>query len=315
MARYILRRLGLAAFTLVLLSIIVFLIAAVLPGNVGRAILGPFADQAAIEQLNEELGLNGPIYERYWNWASGAAHLDFGQSYQYRAPVMDFIPTALGNSLKLAILTLIIVAPLGIALGAYAALHQGRFADRLTTIAGLSLAVTPEMVTGVFLIVLFAVQLGWFPASGSPEGSPIDQLRVMILPALTLTAVLFGYIARMTRAGTIEALGADYTRTAILKGLPQKLVLRRHVLRNSLLPTIAVVATQTGYLLGGLVVTEKLFNYQGIGLLLVTAADARDIPMMMAGVLVVGAIFMLMSLVADVLTAALNPRVRLGAAE
>lgn len=316
MGRYILRRLGLAAGTLVILSVIIFVIAAVLPGNVGRAILGPFADQNSVDLLNEELGLTGPIYERYWNWISGALHLDFGTSYQYRGtPVMDFIPDALWNSAKLAALTLLIVVPLGVIGGTFAALRQGRVADRVITVTGLTLAVMPEFVSGLLLVVLFAIQLGWFPASGSPEGNPWDQLQVMVLPALTLTAVLFGYIARMARAGTVEALAADYTRTATLKGLPRNTVIRTHVLRNALLPTIAVVASQTGYLIGGLLVTETLFNYRGIGLTVYTAAKGRDLPMMMAGVLVVGAIFMIVTLIADVITAWLNPRVRLGSAE
>ena len=170
-------------------------------------------------------------------------------------------------------------------------------------------------VVALVLIAVFAVKLGWFPSSTPPSfSSPLDQIHAMLLPAITLVAVLFGYIARMARAGTIEALAADYTRTATLKGLPRRTVLRRHVLRNALLPTIAVVATQAGFLLGGLLVTETLFNYPGIGRLVYTAAKGRDIPMMMAGVITVGAIFMLLTLVADVLTAWLNPRVRLGSA-
>ena len=318
MGRFILRRLGLAAITLWLLSVIVFAIAAVLPGNVAKAILGPQAAAANPESvilLNKELGLEGPVYARYWRWISNAVQGDFGNSYQYRGtPVMDFLPNALANSAKLAVLTLLIVVPFAIIAGSIAALRQGRLADRTITVAGLSFAVMPEFVSGLLLIILFAIKLGWLPATGSPEGGLGGQLRVMVLPALTLTAVLFGYIARMARAGTIEALAADYTRTATLKGLSQRTVLRRHVLRNALLPTIAVAASQTGHLLGGLLVTETLFNYRGVGLTVFTAAKSRDIPMMMAGVLVVGAIFMLITLLADVIAAWLNPRIRLGSA-
>ncbi len=314
MGRYVLHRLGLAAITLVILSMIVFLIASVLPGSVGRAILGPFADPASVLLLNQELGLDGPIYTRYLDWAAHALILDFGDSYQYRgSPVTDFLWTALWNSVKLAILILVIVVPLAIVGGALSALRQGRTTDRVVSVTGLTLAVTPEIVTGVVLISVLAVNLGWFPASTPPDAtSPLDQLHAMILPALTLVAVLFGYIARMARAGTIESLAADYTRTATLKGLPWSTVVRRHVLRNALLPTIAVIATQAGYLLGGLLVTETLFNYPGVGRLVYTAAKGRDIPMMMGGVITVGAIYMLLTLAADVLTAWLNPRVRLG---
>jgi peptide/nickel transport system permease protein len=201
--------------------------------------------------------------------------------------------------------------PIGVVGGSIAALRQGRSVDRFITIAGLSLAVTPEFVVGTLLILLFAVRFGWLPAGGSANGSLWNQFQVIILPAVTLSAILFGYIARMARAGTIEALAADYTRTATLKGLSRTVVLRRHVLRNALLPTIAVIATQMSYLLGGLLVTETMFNYRGLGLLIAKSAEERDIPMLMAAVFVVGAFSMMMTLLADVLTAWLNPRVRL----
>jgi peptide/nickel transport system permease protein len=164
----------------------------------------------------------------------------------------------------------------------------------------------------IVLIIVFAVNLGWLPSGGSAKGSLWEQVQVLILPALTLTAILFGYLSRMARAGTIEALSADYTRTAILKGLPRRTVLRRHVLRNSLVPTIAVIAVQVSYLLGGLLVTETLFNYRGLGLLVFDAAGDRDIPMLMGSVFIVGAIAMFLNFIADVLIAWLNPRVRLG---
>jgi peptide/nickel transport system permease protein len=313
MGRYVARRLGLAIITLFALSLVVFVVASVLPGSVGRAILGPFAEQQSVDQLNTELGLDGPLLERYFRWAGNAFTGDFGQSYKFRAPVMDFLPTALWASLKLAIVTLLLVVPLGVIGGSIAALRQGRTADRAITITGLSLSVTPEFVVGIVLILVFAVQLGWLPSGGSANGSLWDQLQVLILPAITLSAVLFGYIARMARAGTIEALASDYTRTATLKGLSRSVVLRRHVLRNALLPTIAVIATQMSYLLGGLLVTETMFNYRGLGLLIASSAEERDIPMLMAAVFVVGAFSMIMTLLADVLTAWLNPRVRLRA--
>ena len=312
MTRYILRRLGLALITLFILSVVVFMVSAVLPGSVGRAILGPFADQQAVDQLNAELGVDGPIFTRYVSWAGGAVRGDFGDSYKFRAPVMDFVPTALFASIKLALMTLLLVVPLGIIGGTLAALRQGKASDRVITISGLSLAVTPEFVIGIVLILIFAVNLGWLPAGGSAKGSVADQIKVLVLPAVTLTAILFGYLARMARAGTIEALNADYARTATLKGLPRRTVLGKHVLRNSLLPTIAVIATQMSYLLGGLLVTETLFNYRGLGLLISDAAGDRDIPMLMGSVFIVGALAMMFTLVADLLIAWLNPRVRLG---
>jgi peptide/nickel transport system permease protein len=185
------------------------------------------------------------------------------------------------------------------------------------TLTGLSLTVVPEFVTGIMLILIFGLWLGLFPVSANaPDGSSIlTQLKYLFLPALTLVILLFGYIARITRAGTIESLDADYTRTAFLKGLPRRTVIRRHVLRNSLLPTIAVVATQTGYLIGGLVVIETLFNYPGMGRLIFTAATQKDFPLLESAVLIVGIGFLIATLLADVAYSLLNPRIRYAAAE
>ena len=184
-------------------------------------------------------------------------------------------------------LAFVIVVPLGIIGGVIAALYEGRGTDRIISVTGLSLSSVPEFVSGIVLIVVFGVELKWLPvtASAGAGASALNQFRHLILPAIPLVFVLFGYIARMARAGTIEALNSDYARTAVLKGLPQATVIRRHVLRNSLLPTITVIATQTGYLIGGLVVVETLFNYQGLGNLIYKAAVAHDFPMMEAGVL------------------------------
>ncbi|MGZ4197978.1 MAG: ABC transporter permease, partial [Solirubrobacteraceae bacterium] len=175
----------------------------------------------------------------------------------------------------------------------------------------------PEFVSGIVLILIFSVWLGWLPVSATaPPGSGFfTSLKYLILPVIPLVLILFGYIARMARVGTIEALGSDYARTATLKGLPRGVMIRRHVLRNSLLPTITVVATQTGYLIGGLVVVEFLFRYQGIGLLTYNAAKNRDFPMLEACVLTIGVIYMLVTLIADISFSLLNPRIRLKAVE
>jgi len=315
-ATYILRRLGLALVTLWLLSVIVFFAGQVLPGDPGRAILGPLAAQSAVHALDTQLGVNRPLLAQYWSWISGLAHGDMGTSYQFRTPVAPFIGAALVNSVKLAALAFVIVVPLGITGGVVAALRVGRAADRTISVTGLSAATVPEFVSGIVLIVIFAVELKWLPVSasagaGASAGAQLDHL---ILPAIPLVLVLFGYIARMARAGTIEALDSDYARTATLKGLKRSVVIRRHILRNSLLPTITVIATQTGYLIGGLVVVETLFNYQGIGKLIFTAATAKDFPMLEAGVLTIGVVYMVATLVADVLYTVLNPRLRLGGA-
>ena len=314
---YLLRRLGLALLTLVLLSLIIFLAGQVLPGNPGRAILGPFASQRAVTALDRSLGVDRSLPAQYWAWVSGIVRGNLGTSYQFRAPVSSFLFPALGRSLKLAAVAFVIVVPLSIVGGVVAALNRGRATDRIISVAGLSLSTVPEFVSGVVLIVVFAIGLKVLPVTASaPAGSPVlTQIRYLILPAIPLVLILFGYIARMARAGTIEALDSDYVRTAILKGLPRWVVIRRHVLRNSLLPTITVIATQTGYLIGGLVVVETLFNYPGIGRLIFTAATDKDFPMLEAGVLAIGIVYLLATLVADVLYTLLNPRIRLVRAE
>ncbi len=249
---------------------------------------------------------------RYLSWIGGLLHGDMGISYSYRSPVSTLVGGALLNSLKLATLAFVVVVPLGIAGGVAAALSNGRPLDRIISVAGLSAATVPEFVSGIVVIVIFSTGLRWLPSSASagPGAGDLSQFRHLILPAIPLVLVLFGYIARMARAGTIEALDSDYARTAILKGLPASTVITRHVLRNSLLPTITVVATQTGYLIGGLVVTETLFNYQGIGNLIFKAATAKDFPMLEAGVLTIGVVYALATLAADLLLAWLSPRLR-----
>jgi len=315
-ATYVLRRVGLALVTLWLLSVIVFFAGQVLPGDPGRAILGPLAAQSAVHALDTQLGVDRPLLTQYWSWITGLLHGDMGISYEFRSPVAPFVGAALVNSVKLAALAFIIVVPLSITGGVVAALRVGRATDRAISVTGLSAATLPEFVSGIVLIVIFAVELKWLPVSASAGAgaSALSQLDHLILPAIPLVLVLFGYIARMARAGTIEALDSDYARTATLKGLKRSVVIRRHILRNSLLPTITVIATQTGYLVGGLVVVETLFNYQGIGKLIFTAATAKDFPMLEAGVLTIGVVYMVATLIADVLYTVLNPRLRVGGA-
>jgi peptide/nickel transport system permease protein len=303
-----------ALITLWVLSVIVFAGSQLLPGNVGRAILGPLADQRAVEALNHELGVDRPVLVQYADWIGRLVQGDMGTSYTYRRPVTPFVIDAMANSLELALVAFVLVVPLSILGGVWAALHVGRPIDRFISIFGLSATVLPEFVSGIVLILIFAVWLKWLPISASwPDGAGIlTRIYYLLLPSIPLVLVLFGYIARMTRAGTIEALDSDYTRTAVLKGLPYRAVIWRHVLRNALLPTITVIATQTGYLIGGLVVVETLFHYQGIGGLIYTAAKGKDFPMLQAGVLCVGIVYMVATLAADILYSVLNPRIRFG---
>lgn len=308
------RRISLSLLTLFLLSLVVFAGGQLLPGNVGRTILGPLADPRAVATLDRQLGVDRPAVVQYLGWIGGLLHGNMGSSLEFRSPVAPFIGAALVKSLKLAAVAFVIVVPLSIGAGVAAALRVGTDLDRTISLAGLSLTVIPEFVSSIVVILVFGLWWRVLPISASwAEGAgPLEQLRHLILPAMPLVFVLFGYIARMARAGTIEALEADYTRTAILKGLPHSVVLRRHVLRNALLPTMTVIATQTSYLVGGLVVVETLFRYQGIGSLILTAASGKDFPMLEAGILTVGAIYIGVTLIADALTVLFNPRLAPG---
>ena len=224
MTRYVLKRIGLALITLLLLSAIVFATAQLLPGNVGRSVLGRDASDEAVAAYNHEHGTDRPAVVQYGDWLGGVARGDLGVSLAQDRSVWSILEPALVNSMKLAIFAFLLVVPFGILGGVFAGLRVGRPTDRTITVVGLSLAVVPEFVTGLVLILVFSIWLGWLPvtAQWDPGAGPLTQVRYLALPAMALAIVLFGYIARMTRAGVVEALDADYTRTAYLKGLPRQ---------------------------------------------------------------------------------------------
>jgi peptide/nickel transport system permease protein len=314
MLRYVVYRVAFGLVSLLLLTMIIYAAAQVLPGNPGRIVLGREATPNAVKEFNHALGVDRPLPVRYADWLSDAVRGDFGANYTDGRPVTDDLVPALKRSLFLATYAFILCIPISILAGVIAALRRGRPTDRTITIAGLSLAVIPEFVLGAILLtILGPAFLNWFPgiAGALIDASFVTRLDSLFLPAVALALVLFGYIARMARAGTMEALDADFTRTAVLKGLRQRQVLVRHVLRNGLLPTIAVISTQVGYLFGGIVAIEKLFGYPGIGFLTVQAAQIKNFPMLLACVLVIGVIYFVATLTGDLVTAALNPRVRL----
>jgi peptide/nickel transport system permease protein len=312
--RYVAQRIALGLVSLVLLSMMVYAAAQVLPGNPGRIVLGREAPPSAVKQFNHNLGFDRPLPVRYVKWLSHAVRGDFGANYTDGRPVTDDLVPALWRSLFLALFAFVLCIPVSIFAGVVAALKRGRPADRAITVTGLSLAVIPEFVLGAILVtILGPAALNVFPGiAGTLIGASLwTKLDSLFLPALALALVLFGYIARMARAGTMEALDADFTRTAMLKGLRRRDVLMRHVLRNGLLPTIAVISTQVGYLFGGIVAIEKLFGYPGIGFLTLTSAQIKNFPMLMACVLILGIVYFVATLTGDLLIAALNPRVRL----
>ena len=314
MGLYILKRILLALVTLLLVSFIIFIVGEVLPGSIGRTILGQFATKSQVNALNAQLGLNHPILIRYWYWISNFVRGNWGTSILQQVPVFPLVMRHFWNSILLGTFCLAIIVPVSVGLGVVAATKRNTWVDRVISITGMSMLALPEFVTGVIVIIIFAVVLKWLPVSSSvPSFSLVSVLKNFILPSIPEMVLIFGYISRMARAGTVEALESNYNRTAILKGLPRQRVLFRHTLRNSLLPTITVIAVQAGYLVGGLVVVETLFNYQGIGNLIYTSAIGHDQPVLQATVFLAALVYTVGNLMADLTYAWLNPRVRLDA--
>jgi peptide/nickel transport system permease protein len=312
MFTYLLRRMGLLAVTLLVTSLVIFLITQWLPGDVERIILGREAGEQALENLRRELGRDQPLPVQYFRWLGNFVSGDWGISYSTKETIRPLVLNRLGNSLMLAMLTLLIAIPLSVFLGVYAGLRENKTADHIISIGSLSVVGLPEFVTGLVLIQVFAFQLGWLPANSTirPGTSFFEALPMLILPALTATLVLLAYVARLTRAGVIEELKRPYVRTAELKGLLRRVVVYRHVLRNALLPTITVIAISLGWLISGLIVIENVFNYPGLGRLMVFAIDRRDLPLMQAIAMITVFIFAFSNLMADFIYAYLNPRIR-----
>ncbi len=312
MARFLLRRLGLAVPALWLTSALIFALAEIVPGDVARTILGPYATPAQVQALRHELGQDRPLVVRYAHWLGGFLVGRWGESLVLHRPVRPFVFARLANSLQLALVALVLVVPLSLVLGVLAGLHEDRPLDRAISLVGLALTAIPEFVSGVILLVVLGVRLGWFPiiAQPPPGVGAAGRLRYLVLPAIPLMFVLFGYIARMARAGMVEVMGSGYIRTAVLKGLPPRYVITHHALRNALLPAIAVIGSQIGWLVGGLVVVETLFTYPGVGKLIYDSAIGHDVPVLEATALLVAAIYMLSNLAADAVVALLQPRVR-----
>jgi peptide/nickel transport system permease protein len=312
--RYLIRRLPLLVATLILTSFIIFALTNLLPGDIARLVLGRDASATAITNFERQFGLDQPPMQQYVNWLRGFVTSDWGRSFTAgNPPVRDLVLSRLGNSLRLAGLTLLIVIPVSLVLGVLAALREGSWLDSLISITSLSVVGLPEFVTGIVLINIFALSLDWFPATSfvGRDMSFFAWLHVLFLPALTASLVLVGYITRMTRAGMLEELKKPYVRTATLKGLSWGQVVFSHALRNALLPTIAVIALSIGWLMGGLVVIENVFNFPGIGSLLVTAVTQKNLPVLQAISILIVFFYSFANLLADFLFAFLNPRIRL----
>ena len=312
MLAYILRRFGSIFVIMFLASIIIFAITQFLPGDVAQLVLGQFATEEAIANLREEFGLNNPFYVQYLDWAVNFIKGDWGNSLVNRMPIFPMVMSRLRNSAMLAVVVLMIYVPLGILLGVLAALKRDKLPDQMITTVSMVFVALPVIVSSLLLIPFFCHYLGWLPANSSihPDSTFGEALPYLILPAIAVALNSIGYVARMTRAGTIDVLRTDYVRAAYLKGLPRWQVLFRHVLRNALLPTVTIVAMDAGMMIGGMLVAEVVFGYPGLGSLLLYAMQNQDLPLIQACSMVAVTMLCLANLLADLLYGFLNPRIR-----
>ncbi|MCD7059815.1 ABC transporter permease [Pelagibacterium xiamenense] len=314
MLAYIAKRLLAAIPVLFGLSIIVFGIMALIPGDTATAILGAYATPENVARVNRELGLDRTLPEQYWVWITNVLQGDFGRSYNLNRPVLDEILERYSATLVLAGVSLVLCSIFGLLAGIVSAVRQFGWADRIITFFVLIGISMPAFWLGLLLILLFAVQWRILPASGMfavyGGGDFMDLLRHLILPAVTLAVVATGVIARLTRASMLEVLRQDFVRTARAKGLSERKVIYAHAFKAAFVNVIPVIGIQAGFVLGGAVYVETVFQWPGIGAMLVNAISTRDILLVQGGVLLVAASYVLFNLVADVCQALLDPRLK-----
>jgi peptide/nickel transport system permease protein len=314
MTRFLIRRVLLGILILFLVSVVVFAATQALPGNAAQAILGRQATPARLKALTDQLHLNQSAFAQYWHWLSNIVTGNLGISAATQEPVSEVITAPLLNSAFLVAISAIVAIPLSIALGVWMAVKRDKPTDHVLSTGTLVLAALPEFVIGIALALLLATNYVWRVLPGVsiiPPGEHAWNVpKVVVLPALTLILAVTPYISRIMRASMVEVLHSDYVTMARLKGLSNRTVIWRHAVPNAIVPAIQVSALQLAYMAGGVVVVEYVFSYNGIGSQLVTAVTNRDIPTVQALVMIIGAVYVIVNLVADLLTIVVTPRLR-----
>ena len=304
MSKYILQRLGMMVLVVIGISFIVFSIMNLTPGNPAQLILGQSASPDQVAKLEEELGLNDPFLVRYLDYMANMFHGDFGNSYQTRLPVFTDILSRFPTTLTLAAIAMFFATLVGVPVGVISAVKQYSIVDAVSTVAALIFASIPSFVLGLILMLVFALNLHWLPATG------LSSLSGYILPAITLSTATMATLVRMTRSTMLEVLKQDYVRTARAKGADEKSIILRHSLRNALLPIVTVIGVDFGYLLGGTVVIESVFAISGLGSLLITSIRMKDTPVVMAAIMFVTIAYSLVNLIVDIIYAYIDPRIK-----
>ncbi len=309
---YLVKRLALLALTLLLVSVITFVLTNVLPGNVAVMILGTRSNPETLAALERDLGLLDPLPVQYGRWASGMIRGEWGVSLRFDEPIAPLLREKMVASGTLVVLSLAIALVFAIPLGVIGAIKQNRWQDTLSSGAALVGISLPDFFWGIVLILLFSRGLGWLPSSGyvAPSDGIWRSLQHALLPSIALGSGLMAHLTRMTRSSMLEVLSQDYIRTSRSKGLAEGKVVRKHALRNAVAPVITVAGLQLGYLFGSIIVVETLFNYTGMGWLTYQALLNRDIPLIQASVFVIAVVFMLSNLLVDIAYQALDPRIQ-----
>ena len=308
---YILKRLIAAVPTLIAVLTVVFLIVRVIPGDPAMTVLGDQATPAALEALRAKLGTDRPLYVQYWEFLWAALQGDLGRSLVSGRPIVTEVAAVLPHTIDLTVASLIVGAAIGIPLGIWAALHRNRFIDyaaRIGSLIGLSF---PVFVSGIFLLLAFALHWRWFPVIGSANlADPGDRLWKLVLPTANLGLIMAAYITRVTRSAMLQVLSEDYVRTARAKGVPWGIVVRRHALRNALIPVITVVGLYLGILIGNSVLTEIVFNRPGLGKVIVGALNQRDYSMLQGLMVIYCFLIVIVNLITDLTYGMIDPRVK-----
>ena len=305
MRGFFVRRLAIVIPTVVGAVTLVFFFLHMIPGDPVEVMLGETAQQADKEQLREELGLNLPLHIQYGRFIIGVCKGDLGDSFFYRRPVTQVIAERAPATVELALAAFVVAGLIAIPLGIVAALREGTTVDNASVIFSLLGVSMPNFWLGPLLIILFSINLGWFPVSGR------EGVSSVVLPAITLGTALAAILSRMTRASLLERLGEDYLTVARAKGLPEWKVILKHALRNALIPVITVMGLQFGALLSGAIITENVFSWPGIGTLLINAIESRDYPLVQGCILFISLSYVLVNLMTDLLYGWVDPRIRL----
>jgi glutathione transport system permease protein len=308
---YLIRRLGFALITLFAVLTIIFVIVRILPGDPAMVILGDQADAGTIAALRERLGLNRPIIVQYGEFLAGALVGNWGVSLVTGRPVIQEVMSVLPWTVELTLASLVIGALIGVPLGVWAATNRNNAVDYVTRIASLLGLSFPAFVSGIILLIAFAIQLRWFPVISARTGSLSAWFQSLALPAVNLGLIMAAYITRVTRSAMLEVLSEDYVRTARAKGAPAGIVVWRHALRNALLPIITVVGLYLGVLIGNSVLTEIVFNRPGLGKLIVGALNQRDYTMLQGMMVIYTLLVVLINLATDLVYGVADPRVKL----